>query len=182
MNAISHPGGMPSGNNDPDASHADQEAPATFTLRRTGRKAVRFDGWQLIEAVGSNTGRHVWNDLNIYRTVKNCVVVELIARRSGPDHHDIFQVKTFEDMAAAAAWLEAYRAAEDVPIPAGLGEVDTALPWAVLQAVQLRQTIDRIEADYHALLSEVFAALDLTDPAEVQSVTARRKPSSRAVA
>jgi hypothetical protein len=182
MNAINHLGGMLTDNHDPDVTHGRHEAPTTFTLRRTGRKAVRFEGWQLIEAIGSNNGRHVWNDLNIYRTAKGCIVVELIARRNGPDHHDVFHVKTFDDLPAAAAWLESYRAADDVPIPAGLGEVDTALPWAVLQAVQLRQTIDRIEADYHASLSEVFAALDLTDPAEVQSVTTRRKPSSRAAA
>jgi hypothetical protein len=95
-----------------------------------------------------------------------------------PDHQDIFHVKTFDDLMAAAAWLETYRSADDVPIPAGLGGVDIALPWAVLQAVQLRQSIDRLESDYQALLSEVFAALDLTDPAEAQAAPARRKPAS----
>ena len=179
MNAIQPPASMAADHHD---AGCEQEAATTFTLRRTGRKAVRFDGWQLIEAIGSAGGRHVWNDLNVYRTVKGCVVVELIARRQAPEHQDLFYVKTFEDMNAAATWLEAYRPANDVPIPAGLGEVDTALPWAVLHAVQLRQTIDRLEADYHAMLSEVFAALDLTDPAEMQACAPRRKPPSKAAA
>ena len=159
MNAINDPAGLlPQQNMD--------APPATLTLRRTGRKAVRFDGWQLIEAIGSDGSRPVWHDLNVYRTVKGCIVVELIVRRGQPDQQDAAQVKTFEDMAAAAAWLEAYRPSDDVPIPPGLGGTEVALPWAILQSVQLRQSIDRLEADYRALLSEVFAALDLTDPAD----------------
>ena len=181
MNAYNGPTGL-SSDSRPDSSIAGQQAAVTYTLRRTGRKAVRFDGWQLVEAIGSGTGRHVWHDLNIYRSVKGCIVVELIVRRNPPDHQDIFHVKTFDDMAAAACWLESYRSADDVPIPTGLGEVETALPWAVLQAVQLRQTIDRLESDYQALLSEVFAALDLPDPADAQPAPARRKPASRPAA
>jgi hypothetical protein len=155
-----------------EANGSAPQAAAIHTLRRTGRKAIRFEGWQLIEALGSNGGRHVWHDLNIYRTVKGSIVVELIARRGLADHHDVSHVQTFDDLAAAANWLEAYRPAEDVPIPAGLGGMDTTLPWAVLQAVQLRQRIDRIELDYRALLSEVFAVLDLTDPADIPPIPA----------
>jgi hypothetical protein len=161
MNAITDPAGLL-----PDQH--DAPPPATFTLRRTGRKGVRFDGWQLIEAIGSDGSRPAWHDLNVYRTTKGCIVVELTARRGQPEHKDIAHVKTFDDLNAAAAWLEAYRAADDAPIPQGLGGGDAAMPWAVLQAVQLRQSIDRLEADYHALLTEVFAALDLTDPAEAK--------------
>jgi hypothetical protein len=161
MNAMNDPAALLPG-------HQGDAPASTFTLRRTGRKAVRFDGWQLIEAIGSDGGRPVWHDLNVYRTAKGCVVAELIVRRTAPDQQDVVHVKTFADLQEAAAWLEAYRAANDVPIPPGLGGNDVALPWAVLQAVQLRQSIDRLEADYRALLSEVFAALDLTDPAEAR--------------
>jgi hypothetical protein len=142
------------------------------TLRRTGRKPVRFEGWQLVEAIGAHGNRDIWHDLNIYRTVKGGIVVELIIRRASADQQDLSRVKVFADLAAAADWLEAYRPAEDVPIPAGLGVFDTALPWAVLQAVQLRQRIDRVDTDYHALLSEVFAALDLADPADAAQTLA----------
>ena len=172
MNAIADPAAMLS--DQPD----EQPGATTHTLRRTGRKAVRFDGWQLVEAIGSDGSRPVWHDLNVYRTVKGCIVVELIVRHGQPDRQDMFRVKTFDDLNAAAAWLEAYRCADDVPIPAGLGAVDTALPWAVLQSVQLRQSIDRLEADYHGLISEVFAALDLTDPAETYAASTRRKSAS----
>jgi hypothetical protein len=176
MNAINDPAGLV-------PEHQDDQQPAvTFTLRRPGRKAVRFEGWQLIEAVGSDTNRPVWHDLNLYRTVKDCVVVELIARRTLPDHQDICRVKTFEDLAAAAAWLETYRPADDVPIPASLGAVETALPWAVLQSVQLRQSIDRLESDYQTLITEVFAALDLTDPADGTVAQTRRKPAPKVAA
>lgn len=153
---------------------AEHSSSTTYTLRRTGRKAVRFDGWQLVEAIGSAGNRTVWHDLNVYRTVEDHIVAELIVRRNHPDHQEVVHVKTFSDLTAAALWLEDYRSADDVPIPPGLSDGDVALPWAVLQAVQLRQSIDRVEADYRALLSEVFAALDLTDPAEVQGAPERR--------
>ncbi len=122
----------------------------------------------MIEATGADSGRPVWHDLNIYRTTKGAIVVELTAKRALPDHQDVAHVKTFDDLDAAATWLEAYRTVDDVPVPPGLGSGDAALPWAVLQAVQLRQSIDRLEGDYRTLLSEVFAALDLTVPAETQ--------------
>jgi len=173
------PAGIVSDSQHPsDGGGREEPVAVTHTLRRTGRKAVRFEGWQVVEAIGSSAGRHVWHDLNVYRTVKGCIIIELIARRNLPDHQDLFHVKTFDDLTAAAAWLESYRTADDVPIPANLAEVDVALPWAVLQAVQLRQRIDRLESDYQALLSEVFAALDLTDAAEAQP-SIRRKTASR---
>jgi hypothetical protein len=174
MNAIIDPAGLVS----EDSGMDDQHGTITFTLRRTGRKAVRFEGWQLVEAIGSNGSRPVWHDLNVYRTAKGCIVVELITRHGQPDHQEVSKVKTFEDLTTAAAWLEAYRCADDVPIPAGLGAVDIALPWAVLQSVQLRQSIDRLEADYHGLISEVFGALDLTDPAETHAAPINRKPAA----
>jgi hypothetical protein len=167
MNAITERGGVEAaglrstGRHEAEGHESDR-LPVCHTLRRSGRKAVRFEGWQ----AGSSCDRHVWHDLNIYRTVSGSIVVELIARRAMADHHDLPQVRVFDDLATAANWLEAYRPAESAPIPAGLGAAETALPWAVLQAVQLRQRMDRIELDYHALLSEVFAALDLTEPAE----------------
>lgn len=161
MNAIHEPAAML-----PD--QRDQSPAESFTLRRTGRKAVRFDGWHLVEAIGSNGSRPVWHDLNVYRTTKDQFVVELTVRHSVPDMQDTVLVQCFGDLPAAAAWLEAYRPAADAPVPSGLAGNDVALPWAVLQAVQLRQTIDRLEADYRALLTEVFAALDLTDPPEVR--------------
>jgi len=189
MNAIIDPAGLPAtgwrqeGLSHSEPPHGEGPACSIFTLRRTVRKPVRFEGWQLIEAVGSPHGapgshapgshtdalasNHVRHELNVYRTTKGGIVVELIARRHSPEHQDLFRVKTFEDLSAAAAWLEAHRASEDVPIPNQLGSTDAGLTWAVLQAVQLRQCIDRIEANYQALLSEVFAALELADTADV---------------
>lgn len=140
--------------------------PQERTLRRTGRKPVRFAGWQIVEAAGSDGRSAIWYDLNLFRTVAGAIVVELIARRQAAGAPDVGRVYTFESLDAAAAWLEAYRCADDVPAPAELSAADTALPWAVLQSVQLRQRLERCESDYRALLSDVFAALDLCDPAE----------------
>jgi hypothetical protein len=188
MNAIMERGAVEADEGRPAGRHAGMKAegcesdrqPSCHTLRRNGRKAIRFEGWQLIEAAGSSHGGQVWHDLNIYRTVSDSIVVELIARHATADHHDLSQVRVFDDLPSAADWLEAYRPAENAPIPAGLGATDTALPWAVLQAVQLRQRIERIELDYQALLSEVFAALDLTEPAEPPFAPAPESPGHEA--
>ncbi len=180
MNAINDPSRLtPAHHPSLDVCSAEQQPAATYTLRRTGRKAIRFEGWQLIEAVGCDRNRDVWHNLNIYRTAKDSLVVELTVRRASADHQDIFIIKTFNDLPAAAAWLENYRPADDVPIPNGLGAIDTGLPWAVLHAVRLRQSIDRIELDYRALLSEVFEALDVTEAPDVQQTTAQGKAASK---
>lgn len=143
---------------------ADDDTTATFhTLQRTGHKPLRFKGWHAIEAVGTCEQAKLWHDINIYRTVDETVVVELIARRQAAGERDLFRVEAFADAQAAASWLEAYRFADDVPVPAGLSSVEMGLPWAVLHAVQLRQLLSRIEENYRALLSEVFTALDVTD-------------------
>jgi hypothetical protein len=152
-----------------DWTHGEAEAAVVHTLRRTGRKAVRFDGWQLVEALGGVAGRQVWHDLNLYRTVAGGFVVELIVRHQQPDRHEVRRVEIFNDLAAAAAWLEAYSPADDAMVPPGLAAADTPLPWAVLLAVQLRQRVEQIELDYRSMLSDVFAAIDLTDPAECQA-------------
>jgi hypothetical protein len=154
---------------DASAAGGGDHQSVAWTLRRTGRKPVRFNGWQMIEATGSDGYSPIWYDLKLYGNSAGGVVVELVARRQSMGHPDLFRVKTCESLDDAAAWLETYTFAGDVPVPANMSAVDTALPWAVLQAVQLRQTLERIETDYHALLSEVFAALDLSDPAEAAS-------------
>lgn len=145
---------------------ADDDTATLHTLRRTGRKPLRFTGWQVIEAVGAGAPAKLWHDINIYRTVEGTVVVELIARRQDAGERDLFRVESFPDAQAAAAWLEGYRFADDVPVPAGLSSAEMGLPWAVLHAVQLRQQLGRIEENYRALLSEVFAALDVADQAD----------------
>lgn len=144
---------------------ADDDSTATLhTLQRTGHKPLRFRGWHTIEAVGTGGQAKLWHDINIYRTVDETVVVDLIARRQAAGERDLFRVEAFGDAEAAANWLEAYRFADDVPVPVGLSSGDMGLAWAVLQAVQLRQVLSRIEENYRALLSEVFAALDVADP------------------
>ncbi len=171
MNAYPGPAGVLAGGGDTTSSTGDDSA-TSFKLRRTGRKAVCFDGWQLVEAFGGGQGKDVWHDLNLYRTGQDRIVVELIVRTTLPDQQDLHRVNTFGSLAEAAAWLEAYRAAEDAPIPTSLSQASIALPWAMLQAVHLRHNIERIDADYRTMLSEVFMALDLCDPAEAAMYTA----------
>jgi hypothetical protein len=171
MNAYPGSAGALAASGDTTSSAGDEGA-TSFKLRRTGRKAVRFDGWQIVEALGGGKGKDVWHDLNLYRTGEDRIVVELIARTTLPDQQDLHRVHTFETLADAAAWLDAYRAADDAPIPTSLSQAGIALPWAMLQAVHLRHNIDRIDADYRTMLSEVFMALDLSDPAEAALYTA----------
>jgi hypothetical protein len=149
-----------------EAGSSGPAEPRLHTLRRTGRKAVRFTGWQLVEARGaaspSASPGAMWYDLALYRSVADAIIVELVARRSLVDEPDLCRVEVFPDLQHAASWLEDYPCAQDVPIPVSLAAADAPMVLSVLQAVQLRQRIARINDDYQGLLSEVFEALDIT--------------------
>ena len=138
-------------------------SPSLFTLRRTGRKAVKFTGWQMVEAAGAGDTAPMWYDLRLYRSDTNQIIVELVARRRHLDEQDLCRVEIFDTLAAASAWLETYACANDVPVPGAL--VDGAAPMAaaVLHAVQLRQRIARIGEEFQSLLSDVFEVLNVTD-------------------
>lgn len=135
-------------------------------LRCTGRKALRFQGWQLVEAIGQSTGRAVWHDLNIYNTLAGKIVTEILVRSDAGERPDISHVKIFDTLDDASEWLEAYDPADDLPIPDGLGARESPLPWTILEAVKLRMRMDNVELDYKSLLSDVFTALDLSERAE----------------
>jgi hypothetical protein len=167
MNAISDPQhGDPVGGAQSTLDSGPAPDAIVHTLRRTGRRAVRFDGWQLIEATGPRGQNQVWHDLNLYRTVANDYIIEMIVSRRELGAQPIHRIGTYRSLGDAAIWLEHYRPSDDIPIPAGLAVADMALPWAILQAVQLRQEITKLELSYRALVSEVFEALDLTDNPE----------------
>jgi hypothetical protein len=137
--------------------------PLEYTRRRSGHKAVRFNGWQLIEAKGAGEAETIWYDLTMYRTDADTIIVELVARRSLADEQDLSRVEVFPNLQEAASWLEAYCVGNDVPIPPSLATDDGPVAAAVLKAIQLRQRIARIQDDYHGLLSDVFEALDITE-------------------
>jgi hypothetical protein len=148
-----------------DVSTGDGTPPVLRTLRRTGRKAVRFTGWHMLEALGSRDPGTICYDLSLYRSVSESIVVELIARRGAVGEQDICRVEVFASLQEAASWLEAYPCAGDVPVSPALAACDGPMATTVLQAVQLRQRLARIADEYHSLLSDVFEALDITEAA-----------------
>lgn len=141
-------------------------APVEQSLRRTGQRPLRFEGWCLIEAVGSAEPGSIHHDLRLFRTARGRIVAELVARRAGMQAQDVFRVESFAELDAAAAWLETYPAAEDVPVPGELASPEAPLATAVLQAVRLRQAACRVAEEYRGLLSDVFASLGLADALE----------------
>jgi hypothetical protein len=149
-----------------DRNTPEGDPSSQWTLRRTGRKPVRFNGWQILEACGLAAQDGIRHDLNIYRTVADAVVVELAARRSMLDEADTLRVEVFVNLSDAAQWLQSYQCTRDIPITTALTDGDVPLAMAVMQTVRLRQQILRVEEEYQALLSDVFTALDLTDCVE----------------
>jgi hypothetical protein len=154
-----------------DDARASETAAAghRFTLRRTGRKPVRFAGWKMVEAVGGGETAPLHYDLAIYRTTGNHFLCELIARRAGVEAQDIFRVESFAALDPLTQWLQSHDCATDVPVPSCLAAQDGPLALAVLHAVRLRDTIARIEGEYQDLLSDVFAAIGVTDAPDIQS-------------
>jgi hypothetical protein len=171
---IEHRGGVPGGPQGPrPAQRVDDESPIqTFTLRRTGRRPLRFQGWQMVEAAGYTPAAKVWYDINIYQTVGGAVVVEAVAHRAAIGERDVTHIQICSSLGEAAEWLEGYSPATDVAIAPSLVQGETPLALAALQAVQLRQRMFRIEEDYRVLVSEVLAGLDVTEQPTVQTAPA----------
>jgi hypothetical protein len=142
------------------------DPPTQWTLRRTGRKPVRFNGWQVLEACGLASQDGIGHALNVYRTVAGAIVIELAAQRAMMDEADLLRVEVFVNLCDAAQWLQSYRCTSDIPIAAGLTDSDEPLALTVMRTVRLRRQILRVEEEYQALLSDVFAALDVTDSVE----------------
>ncbi len=165
MNAIT---GLEAGT---DMSSVAGAPPTLRTLRRTGRKAVRFTGWHILEALGTPDPGNIFYDLSLYRSVSESIVVELTVRRSAMDEQDVSRVEVFASLGEAATWLEAYPCAGDVPVPPSLATGDAPMATTVLQALQLRQRIARITDEYHSLLSDVFEALDITENAGAETAS-----------
>jgi hypothetical protein len=151
------------------SSSCTSSAPCQYTLRRTGRRAVRFIGWQIVEVHGievPTSGRvadTMWYDLAIFRSIADAVIVELTARRMQPGEQANHYVEAFSSLQDAASWLESYDCANDVTVPQELAVGHDPIALSILQAVQLRQRIASIRDDYRGMLSDVFDALDITD-------------------
>jgi hypothetical protein len=177
MNALTNPSNAESEHRYTESVSSGAEA-RLFKLKRTGRKSIRFDGWQLVEALGTVHGKQVWHEINLYRTDGDRIVVELIVRTNLADQNDIHRVNTFVDLIAAAKWLESYQPAEDAKVPNSLNVVETPLPWAMLQAVSLRQQIYSVDIEYRTMLTDIFIALDLADLAD-EVATTEVKPDDR---
>jgi hypothetical protein len=137
-----------------------------LTLRRTGRKPVRFSGRHVLEALGTPLQEGMWYDLNMYRTEAGAIIVELISRRSYFRECDLYRVEVFVKIDDAACWLQSYSCVNDIPVPPGITGGEVPLAHAAVQAVRLRQHIARLEDEYHALLCDVFTTLGLADGAE----------------
>jgi len=135
--------------------------PQRFSLRRSGRKPVRFSGAKILETAATPDAAPLHYDLAIYKTDTNRLVLELVTRRGGVAAQDVTRVECFDTLDDLAHFLQSYCCAEDVPVPPGLANQDVPLAVAALHAVRLRDTIARIEDEYRALLSDVFEVLGI---------------------
>lgn len=142
-------------------------ADSAYTLRRTGRKPLRFKGVKLLETAADDqaaaSAAPLGYDITIYKTSDGKWVLELAARRARCAAQDMQRVECFHDLEMLAQYLQTYCCAQDVPVPSALASGSLPLAVAALQAVQLRETIARIEDEYHTLLSDIFEALELSE-------------------
>jgi hypothetical protein len=158
------------------AVEENQAGSLRFTLNRTGRRPLRFEGWQLVEASGQAPGASVWYDINVYETRAGTVVVELLVHREAAGEPDLAHVEVFRTLAEAGSWLEAYSPASDLTVAAGVMQAQTPLAWAVMQAVQLRQRLFRIEEDFRTLVSQVLCSLVLSEDPETAMTPREEAP------
>lgn len=134
--------------------------PQGFTLRRTGRRPVFFEGVELCMAMSYVPGAAFWYEINIYRTVSDgfVVYVRLFSKKEqDTDLYRVFEAGSFEEV---ISFLEDYDAAEDVRIDVLADDQSAPLSELVVRALALRARIDDARRQFSALVGQILFDID----------------------
>jgi len=139
---------------------ASSGGPQAYTLRRTGRRPVFFEGVELCMAMSYVPGAAFWYEVNIYRTTADSFVVyvRLFSKKEhDTDLHRVFEAGTFEEV---ISFLEDYDAAQDVRIDVLADDQTAPLSELVVRALALRARIDDARRQFSALVGQILFDLD----------------------
>lgn len=132
----------------------------SYTLRRSGKRPLFFEGSELCMAMSYVPGTAFWYEVNIYRTTAESFVVyvRLFTKREGEnDLHRVLECETFEDV---MHFLETYDAAEDVRVDVLADDESAPLSELVVRAMALRARIEDARRQFRGLVGQILFDLD----------------------
>ncbi len=140
-------------------------APATiqssaFTLRRTGKRPIAFDGIELCMAMSYVPGTPFWYELNIYRTSVATFVVGIKFFTKDEGEKDIFrafQAHTFDEVMSV---LEGYDTSQDVRIDVQADDDTLSVAELTVKALGLRARLEEARRQFAGLVGQVLFELD----------------------
>lgn len=147
----------------PPASVSAPEDGPWFTVKRSGKKPLRFRGVQLAEATSWRLGSPLWHEIALYRRTRGDVVAAVTVFKKAAQERDVFRAESFGSLEEAALFLEGYDPTGD--LTPGFDPDDPSLGAAQLAlcAAGLRQRAEQTQRDYQALLGDLLYQLDLTE-------------------
>lgn len=139
---------------------APANATETFTLRRTGKRPLAFDGVELCMGMSYVPGTPFWYELNIYRTSLGSfvVAVKFFTKDDGDkDTFRAFQASTFDEVMSI---LETYDTSQDVRIDVQADDETLSVAELTVKALGLRARLEEARRQFAGLVGQVLYQLD----------------------
>lgn len=139
---------------------APANAADTFTLRRTGKRPLAFDGVELCMGMSYVPGTPFWYELNIYRTHAGSFVVAIkfFTKDEGDkDTFRAFQCATFDEVMSL---LETYDTSQDVRIDVQADDDSMSVAELTVKALGLRARLEEARRQFAGLVGQVLYQLD----------------------
>jgi hypothetical protein len=130
-------------------------------LRNMGSKPLRLRAEMLAEGGNNMPGSECWHEIAIYGTETGQVAVALRLLRAAAGDIGVHRAQIFEDIDAAATWLEQFDTSADLAPDFDVADRRQSTATVVLKAASLRERAERLDRAYRGLLGELLYRLEL---------------------
>jgi len=134
-------------------------SPASFTIKRLGKRPLTFEGTELCMAMSFVPNTPFWYEINIYRTVTQGFVVAVRLFFQSEDERDRVRAWECETVDQAFDCLEGYDAGADVRVGRQADDPDLTAAELAAHAFVLRSRVQAQRDQYHGLVGEILDEL-----------------------
>jgi hypothetical protein len=132
----------------------------SLLLRNVGGKPLRLRAELLAEGSNRAPEAACWHEVAVYRTDVGQTAVALRFMRPGGAENGVHRARVFEDMDAAATWLEGFDPAADLSADFDVSDTRISTARIALKAAALRDRAERLDRAYRGLIGEVLFRLE----------------------
>lgn len=135
--------------------------PDVVILRNFGSKPLRLHAEMLAEGGNRVPGAGYWHEIAIYSADDGQVAVALRLLRSETGDLGVHRAKLFDDIGAAATWLEQFDTSVDLAADFDVADRQLSTACVTLKAASLRERAERLDRGYRGLVGEILYRLEL---------------------